>query len=204
MAAVRAIIFDLGRVLVDVRFNRESLGFFGVSPDDKDMEKILTAAFNNPLFRDYNMGKISTEDFYRAFTREHHLQMDFETFKQKWCSVFAPVEGMEALFRQVKARYPVGLLSDTDPLHWEYCLEHFPFLHLIEKPTLSFEIGALKPTPVCYLKAAENVGYSPEECLFIDDRPVNVEGAERVGMKGLVFQNAVLLKESFKEFGILI
>lgn len=204
MAAVQAIIFDLGRVLIDVKFNRESLEFFGVNPEDKDMEKILTAAFNNPLFRDYNMGKISTADFYRAFIKEHHLQMDFEIFKQKWCSVFAPIEGMEALFRQLRVRYPVGLLSDTDPLHWEYCLYHFPFLQLIEKPTLSYEIGALKPMPVCYLKAAEKVGYAPEQCLFIDDRPMNVQGAKKMGMVGIVFQNAGKLKEALRKYDILI
>ncbi len=204
MKQIRAVIFDLGRVLVDVRFNRESLAFFGVKADDGDMEKILTAAFSNPLFRDYNMGRISTEAFYRAYCREHHLQMDFETFKEKWCSVFAPIEGMEALFRQVESRYPVGLLSDTDPLHWHYCVQHFPFLQSIERPTLSYEIGALKPAPVCYVKAAENVGHPPQQCLFIDDRVVNVQGAEAVGMAGIVFHDARQLKEELARYGIEI
>ncbi|RLD16653.1 hypothetical protein DRI50_01300 [candidate division KSB1 bacterium] len=201
---VQAIIFDLGRVLVDVKFNRESLEFFGVRPEDRNMEQILTAAFNNPLFRAYNMGKISTDDFYRAFIEEHQLQMDFETFKTKWCSVFAPVDGMESLFWQVKKRYPVGLLSDTDPLHWNYCLEHFPFLQSIEKPTLSFEIGALKPEAVCYIKAAQNVGLPPERCLFIDDRPVNVQGAKAVGMQAIVFEGAGPLKEKLRQMGISV
>ncbi len=202
MQTIRAVIFDLGRVLVDVRFNRESLTFFGVKDDDGDMEKILTAAFSNPLFRDYNMGRISTEAFYQAYCQQHRLQLDFETFKEKWCSVFAPIEGMENLFVRIKTHYSVGLLSDTDPLHWQYCRQHFPFLQSIKHPTLSYEIGALKPAPVCYLKAAENTGFAPDQCLFIDDRPINVQGAQRVGMAGIVFENALQLENALRRYGL--
>lgn len=200
---INAVIFDLGRVLVDIKFTAESLSFFGVNPKDTNMEKILDAAFKNELFRQFNTGKLTPKEFYYAFTKQHHFTMDFETFKQKWCSIFTPVEGMEELFLQVQKNYQVGLLSDTDPLHWNYCLEHFPFLRSIPRPTLSFEIGVLKPNPLCYQKAAQNVGFPPEECLFIDDRPVNIEGAQKAGMQGIIFKDAKQLRAELKKFKVL-
>ncbi|HHE56093.1 MAG TPA: HAD family phosphatase [Caldithrix abyssi] len=205
MNAIKAIIFDLGRVLVDVKFDRQTARFFGVSTNNtEDAATILDRAFQNELFRKLNKGEITSREFYEAFKNDFNLNLDFETFVQYWCDVFAPIPGMEELFWQVKRKYPVGLLSDTDELHWNYCREQFPFLKAIEKPTLSFEIGALKPDAKCYLKAAENVGFEVAECLFIDDRQVNVEGAQKVGMRAILFQGPEKLKEDFKKFGVMV
>lgn len=200
---IKAVIFDLGRVLIDVKFNAERLKFFDINPNDENMETILEAAFKNPLFRQFNTGKLLPNEFYREFTSQHGLNMDFKTFKQKWCSIFEPVEGMEELFLSVQMNYPVGLLSDTDPLHWNYCLKHFPFLRSISRPTLSFEIGALKPAALCYQKAAENVGFAPNDCLFIDDRPINIEGAKKMRMQGILFENTLQLKTKLRELKII-
>ncbi len=204
MNTIKAVIFDLGRVIIDVKFNPQTLKFFGIDSDTRDAEKILGKAFQNELFRKFNAGRISAKEFYRAFNKQFDLNLDYEAFAQKWCDIFEPVEGMEELFLKVKQKLPVGILSDTDVLHWNYCLKNFPFLRLIEKPTLSFEIGALKPDAICFRKAAQNVGYLPEQCLFIDDRPVNVEGARRTGMQAIVFENAARLKEELKSFGIIV
>lgn len=205
MKEIKAIIFDLGRVLVDVRFDRQTAKFFGVNTDKpEDAASILDKAFQNELFRKLNKGEISSFQFYQAFIKDFNLKIDYDTFVKFWCDVFAPIPGMEDLFWQVKRKYPVGLLSDTDELHWNYCREQFPFLKSIEKPTLSFEIGALKPEAKCYLKAAENVGFEVDECLFIDDREVNVQGAQKVGMQAILFNGPEKLKEDFKKFGIKI
>ena len=203
MSKIKAVIFDLGRVLVDVKFNQQTAKFFGVSTNDPtDAEKILAQAFENELFRKLNKGQINAFQFYKSFIKQYQLNLDYNTFVKYWCDVFAPIEGMETLFWQVKKFYPVGLLSDTDELHWHYCKTQYPFLQSIEKPTLSFEIGALKPDPICYLKAAQNVGVAPENCLFIDDRAINVLGAQKVGMQAIQFLGVDKLKEEFRKLGL--
>lgn len=205
MNAIKAIIFDLGRVLVDVKFDRQTARFFGVSTNNtEDAATILDRAFQNELFRKLNKGEITSREFYEAFKNDFNLNLDFETFVQYWCDVFAPIPGMEDIFWKVKARYPVGLLSDTDELHWNYCREQYPFLKSIKKPTLSFEIGALKPEAKCYIKAAENVGFSPQQCLFIDDREINVKGAQKIGMPAILFTGPEQLIKDFKKLGIEI
>ncbi len=198
---IKAVIFDLGRVLIDVRFKPGALRFLGVEQSE-NLDQIYDRAFQNKWVRKFNTGQISAKEFYEGFCEEFNLKMDYQTFVQQWCDVFAPLDDMETLFLKVQEKYSVGLLSDTDALHWQFCLENFPFLKSIPKPTLSFEIGALKPDPVCYFKAAQNVGFPVEECLFIDDRPVNVKGAQQIGMPAIRFENKEQLERELKKLGI--
>ena len=55
---------------------------------------------------------------------------------------------------------------------------------------ISGEVAMRKPQPEIYLLAAERTGAKPEECVFVDDFSVNVEGAEAVGMTGIVHKDA--------------
>ncbi len=198
---IQAIIFDLGRVLIDVQFKPGSLRFLGVEHSD-NIDQIYDRAFQNEWVRKFNTGKISPKEFYRGFCEQFNLKLDYKAFVQQWCDVFAPLDDMEALFLRLRKKYPVGLLSDTDALHWQFCLENFSFLKSIPNPTLSFEIGALKPDPICYFKAAQNVGFSAQECLFIDDRPLNVKGAQQVGMPAIRFESKEQLERDLKKLGI--
>jgi len=201
---IKAIIFDLGRVLIDVHFNR---GLFPLlAPEDDSSNDTLSARiealFRNPLFRLFNSGQLTPHEFYFEMIRQYRLNLSFQDFKQKWCDIFTEIDGMDLLLNELKDRFALGLLSDTDPLHWNYCIQRFSFLKLIPRPTLSFRTGKLKPHPLAYEIAARDVGFSVEECLFIDDRVVNVEGAKKIGMPSLLFNNPQQLKEEFAKIGL--
>ena len=60
---------------------------------------------------------------------------------------------------------------------------------------VSCKTGVRKPDPEAYLGAARLLGVAPSECLFIDDRAVNCEAAEAVGMPSIVFSDAALLRK---------
>ena len=76
-------------------------------------------------------------------------------------------------------------------------------INQIKNPTLSYEIGVMKPNPAIYLAATENVGTPPEHCLFVDDLQDNVDGAQAVGMQGIRFENATRLSRYFKDLCLL-
>lgn len=197
-----AVIFDLGRVLVDVDFTR---GLFPYLDGRKgqDDQTILREVFKNPIFRKYSTGKIDTQTLYQKIITTFNLNMPFDRFSELWCDVFTPMEGMEDIVERVSKRFKLGLLSDTDPLHWEFVLKEYPFLKRFSDPTLSFEIGVLKPAPLCYKKASEHVQIPIEECLFIDDRDINIIGAREAGMEAIQFINKEQLERELKERGIL-
>jgi HAD superfamily hydrolase (TIGR01509 family) len=155
------------------------------------------------VYQGFATGQLTPGEFYQESCRILDLTLSPEEFSRGWCDIFFPMEGMEQLFREVKARHPVGLLSDTDPLHWDYLLANFPWLKLVERPTLSFRIGHTKPAPECYQEAVRSLGFEPAACLFVDDLEKNVAGARRVGMEAVRFSGVENLRRELAARGVL-
>ena len=116
MHNINTIIFDLGRVLVDIRTDGEKFGALmrevGISAED---------SFGNFWYqrevRQHMAGVIDSREFHRQAVERFHLALGYDEFVEGWCDLFHPVPEMEALFREIAGRYRVGILSDTDPLH---------------------------------------------------------------------------------------
>ena len=202
MGNISAVIFDLGRVLVDWDITesiwdliREEVGPTGDhGPRRQAFER---------LYAELATGRLTPQGFYRKLKEQVNVQVGYDQFVKSWCEIFFPMQGMEALFAEVEKSVAVGLLSDTDPIHWDYLLPLYPFLKRIKNPTLSYEIGWMKPAPESYLAAARDVGFSPEACFFTDDKQENVEGAIKVGMEALQFGGAEALRTQLVERGVL-
>ena len=199
---VEAVIFDLGRVIVDVDVHRLA-GFVFSDMSQADVDRLIIAVMSDELMLGFNTGRVAPREFYKGLTERFGLAIGFEEFKDLWCGVFSPIAGMEEIIRQLNGTYRLGLLSDTDPLHWAYLHSTYTVLSLFARPTLSFEVGMVKPDQAIFLAAAKNVDTPAEQCLYIDDLPVNVAGAEAVGMQGIVFDTAVSLAEELTERGML-
>ncbi len=198
---IQAIIFDLGRVLVDVDLTR-GIFKYTISGKPPSEKQVLDSLMKDSFYQDYACGRFPAEKFQKEFCRRLNLDMDFETFKKEWNNVFKPIPGMDELVRRIHKTYPTGLLSDIGPLHWEHLSETLPLLKLFSNPVLSFRIGILKPNKKTYLLAADSVGIAPEYCLFIDDREINVQGAEKAGMKTLLFESPAKLRKELQKMGI--
>ena len=78
-----------------------------------------------------------------------------------------------------------------------------PWIKDANNPVLSYRIGYLKPEPKIYLAAAESVETTPQQCLFIDDREINVDGAQSLGMQSIQFTGIEKLRQDLAALGIL-
>lgn len=199
---IRAVIFDLGRVLVNVDLQGGMYRYYFNSRQLGDQE-ILDRIFNNEIFIAFNTGRLKPHDFHQLLITNYQLNLPYDQFVQEWCAMLAPMEGMAGLVTELSARYTLGILSDTDPLHWPYCQKQFPFLKLFTRPTLSYQTGFLKPDPRCYELAARNTATTAEFCLFIDDRENNVSGARKAGMTALRFSGLESLRRELTDMHIL-
>lgn len=198
MPEIRGIIFDLGRVLVGIDSSRGLLGYLGIN-DPQELKRLTS----DPIFHDYNAGIISAQEFHREVCRCFSLEMDFAEFCHVWCDFFYPHEDMFTLISGLKEQYALGLLSDTDPLHWGHICKSYPVIPQVFKtPSLSYEIGALKPDPRNFADAVGKLDLKPEECVFIDDLPGNIEGARRAGLEGIVFTGAADLRRELAVLGV--
>ena len=98
-----------------------------------------------------------------------------------------PAPGAERLLRRLKARgLKAGVLSNTLPSLRE-SLAHHGLARYVDGFFASCALGVAKPDPRAFLLALEGLGLAPEETLYLDDDPENVEAARRLGLRAEVY-----------------
>ena len=120
-----------------------------------------------------------------------------------WKPPLDPVNGMADLVRELKAlEYGIYLLSNaTSPLH-EY-FHRIPGSECFDGKLVSADVKLLKPQHEIYEALFDTFSLRPEECFFIDDSPLNLDGAYAVGLPGTVFfNNMSRLRAELREAGI--
>jgi putative hydrolase of the HAD superfamily len=194
---ITAVIFDLGRVLVNVDTQR-LWTFFFEQVEPKDTQRALAQIMADPMMVQYSIGQLDSKAFHRQLCDNYGLTLSFAQFASRWCDIFSPIPGMDEIVKSLGGKVRLGLLSDTDPLHWNYIKANYPLMNCFAKPTLSFEIGAMKPSRESYLAAAKNTNTEVSRCLFIDDLQNNVDGAVAAGMRAIRFENVEQLRGHFQ------
>ena len=198
---IRAIIFDLGRVIVPFDFTR---GY-------KKLEALCgipTAEIPGRLAATKLVQQLETGDIdSRAFVREIssclNLTTTYENFCEIWSSVFLPETLISDDFLQALAReYPLILLSNTNEIHFEMIRASYPLLRHFRSYVLSYRVGAMKPSPVIYRKAVEAAGCKPCECFFTDDIQAYVDGAKDEGIDAVQFQSADQIEAELRKRGV--
>ena len=181
---IKAIIFDVGRVLVN--WDNE-LFWSGLNAFSKYLpEETRDRVRNSGVIMAYHHGKVSTREFYEKVIDEIDADgLDFETFCDLWNSIMTePNEPIKKILDAIKSEIKLLILSDTTELHWELISK----LALMRKfvadkksIVLSFEVGVSKPAEKIYQEAVKKAGCLFEECVFIDDVEENVEQFEVLG-----------------------
>jgi FMN hydrolase / 5-amino-6-(5-phospho-D-ribitylamino)uracil phosphatase len=116
---------------------------------------------------------------------------------------FLFVEGMEPLLRELKSRSArIWALSNypswVETLRRELSLDRF-----FEGYVVSYQIGARKPDPKMFLALCQQTRVAANDCVLVDDRVENVDGARRFGMTALLFSGSFRLREDLTALGIL-
>ena len=175
----------------------EKLGVEGTSSADRIVR--------SEIYRAYATGRISTRRFYDRVCEAAGLEIGYDEFNRIRGEIFSPVDGMEELVGEIASAGAVGLglLSDTDEVHWRHLRRDYAVFRHFGKPALSFEIGRMKPDAECYRIAAESVGTEPHECLFVDDLERNVSGARAAGMEAVLFTGAADFREELAGRGLV-
>ncbi len=134
-AAIAAIAFDLGNVLVKVdhlRFCRRLAQLAGMSP-----EEVYAAVFQTGLEPGYDTGRLSSREFHRRLQAHFRLDLPYSRFRELWTEIFAPLDDMEEVAARLARRYPLYLLvqhqcaalPSISRTHFAALLKPFPGLH---------------------------------------------------------------------------
>jgi FMN phosphatase YigB (HAD superfamily) len=195
--SIEAIFFDLGGVVVDFNHYQiaEKLLLKADKQDGLEPREIFMWLFHpdNGLCCAFDTGKISPEDLYSSICKKFGLSLSFKSFARTWSEIFTGNREIIQVINALAGHFRLFLISNTDPLHFQYILKTFPVIRLFEAWTLSYEVGLRKPDEKIYRAALLRSGVVPSRSVFIDDNRENVEAAEKVGMKGVHYKTANLL-----------
>jgi FMN phosphatase YigB (HAD superfamily) len=198
---VRAVIFDIGRVLIRIDVGRAMKGMAaGLS---LSAEELWSAIEKDPRWKDWQEGRISARDWHLHMQRRFGGSATFEEFTAKWNLVLdpEPIHG-KALFEKLSKKYRLALLSNTDPIHVAYMESRYDFFPYFPARVYSCAVGASKPSPIIFQEALRACRIRAEEAVYVDDIEGYVDAARRLGMVGVHFRSAEQLRSDLQAIGV--
>ena len=200
---IRNVVFDMGNGLIHWKPNLfvEDLGV-----PEGDRALLLREVFGSVEWIQMDRGTLSMEDGLDVICRrlpERLRGPARELTLNWWRRWLLPVEGMADLVRELKGLgYGIYLLSNAKldlPLYFD----RIPGSECFDGKIVSADWKLLKPQPEIYETLLREYGLRAEECFFIDDLNINIEGAWLVGMDGAIFDGDLpRLRRALNDAGV--
>jgi len=194
---IRAVFFDLGGVILRTEYQapRQQLAErLGMEYDDLDR-----IVFNSESGMQAATGAITSRQHWEAVMKRLKRPLEeLELIRDEFFAGDIIDRDIVNFLRSLRGTHQTGLISNNwsdlrDYLAREKIIDAFD--HII----ISAEVGVAKPEPEIFRIALEQAGVKPEEAVFVDDFHVNIEGCEKVGMKGIHFKDPQMSMQQLKE-----
>lgn len=182
-------IFDIGNVLVayqPVLFLHELL-------NDKHLEKkIMELIFNSPEWIELDKGNIVHDEATEIFCNKEPQYKDtiIKVMDKIPEMLTAMDETIELLYKIKEQGHSLYYLSNYHTVLSAYIKNKYSFFKLFDGGVFSCDVHIVKPNPQIYKHLLNKYNLNPAECVFFDDTKVNVTGACKAGIKGVLFTSA--------------
>lgn len=202
---IKNIIFDMGQVLL--YFSPELyIKRLGVSAEDGEI--LLREVFRRVEWVQLDHGTITEAEAVESICKRvpPRLRKAVEELVFRWWArPLNPVPGMKELVAEIKGLgCGIYLLSNANIQQCKYH-DRIPGTEYFDGRIVSAECKLIKPQKEIYRLLLDTYGLQAEECLFIDDSPLNVEGAYCVGIRGIVFDDDIpRLRRELREAGVMV
>ena len=199
---IRNIIFDLGGVILDIDIPKTKRAFeaLGVS----NIDEFFGIGKAASIFKEQEVGSISDDDFIAQLGEMGGRSLQREDVIAAWNAMLIrfPEERI-ALLKKLRQRYKLFLFSNTNAIHLKAFHKMFreqfgsSLDDLFDKVYYSHVMGVRKPDEKSFRFILEDSRLNASETLFVDDAGINIEGAERVGLKTLYLEKGKDIIEEF-------
>jgi 2-haloacid dehalogenase len=196
-----AVVFDLGGVLID--WDPRYL-YRSILPDDAAVDEFLREVG----FGEWNLALDAGGDWDEAVERlaERHpgRRALIEAFRDRWEETLGEADAeVVAIARELRAAgVRTFALSNWSARTFAVARDRFPFLADFEGIVISGDVGTVKPDVAIYRALLERFHLEARQTVFIDDRRVNIEAAERLGIGGIEFSNVRDLRRKLIAAGL--
>jgi len=189
---VKLICFDLGGVVVRLK-SGVAAELVAICPAHR--QATLSAALRDDfthqqtsfsLNEEYQRGLLTTENYLTNMLQNFEGAISEAQLREKVLSIIAgEFEESVSLLPKLAKNYRLACYSNTHDLHWQHMLERFSWMSHFELPLASHLTGIAKPHLDSFAALCNASKLGAEECLFVDDRMVNIEGAVKYGMRAV-------------------
>ncbi len=181
--AADALLFDLGRVVLDIDFSKVVAcwaGHAGCEPAH------LAGRFSwrDEFYRQHEKGEISDAEFFAALRALLGVELSDAQFLEGWNEIFAgEMPGIAPLLQRAAQRLPLYAFSNTNAAHVEHFSETYAgVLGHFREIFLSSAIGLRKPDAAAYDHVVKAIGVPASRIVFFDDLAENIDGARACGL----------------------
>ncbi len=198
---ITTIIFDLAEVLLK---GTKGIGYLLGPMLNLPPEQVFPL-LKGPELESLFHGQLSEEEYWQKILHKNQWKLSIEQLKEVVRKNFQEINGTRAILEKLKQKgYKLGLLSVHAKEWVDHCDHKYDYHKLFHSICYSFEIGISKSDKKSYLHILQRLQATPTECLFIDDKEVNLAAARELGLQTLLFRNADQLKKDLPTFSIRI
>lgn len=200
---IKNVIFDIGNVLLKftpVEFLKSKFH------DEEIVNSLYKNIFLSKEWIELDRGTITDEEAIDIFcSRDPKHEKEIKQVMETWCEMHIPVEGTSQFIKRLKEKgYKVYLLSNYHLKAFEIISNKYDFIRNVDGEIISYRVKLIKPDFAIYEALKDKYNIKPEESVFIDDMPQNIEAARELGFHGVLFKSSASMEEQLREIGIAI
>lgn len=199
----KAIIFDLGKVIFDMSFDR-TYQYWATASGTK-FEDIKHRFKFDDVYNKFETAELSPAEFRSKMSEKLNISLSDAEFDVGWCNLYLrKYDGIDTLLSELKQSHKIVAFSNTNEIHarvWK--VKYKETLGLFEKVYSSHEMKARKPSKESYQMILDDLKLKPEETLFLDDNILNCEGAKMLGMHTVLVTGQEQMRTELRNLGLI-
>ncbi len=190
MSRPEAVVFDLGKVLVDFDYSIAARRIAArCTTPPRDVQHFID---HSPLLFRYETGLMTREEFFDEIRKATGFLGDIEEFGRFFADIFSPMEEMIGLHARLRERgVPTFIFSNTNDLAISHIRRNFPFFSKFDAYVLSYEHRAMKPDTKLYEVVERVTGRKEQQILYLDDRIENAQAGVARGWHVIQHRDAL-------------
>ena len=150
----------------------------------------------------FEEGKVTLDQYLDRTVFYQPRKFSKDDFKSYMFSLSKPKADVLDFARTLSGKYLMATINNESREMNEYRIKQFGLAQILDLFVSSCYVGMRKPDEKIYRLALDLIQKTPDECCFIDDRTVNIEGAAKVGMRTVLMRDTAQLKKDLQGLGV--
>jgi putative hydrolase of the HAD superfamily len=197
--AIRALFWDVGGVLLSNAWDHEERD---LAVTQFLLDKTEFEARHREVIAGFEDGRISLDDYLERCVFYQPRTFMRADFKRYMFSLSKPKTGVLEIAKGLSGKYFMATINNESLELNQYRIQTFGLVDYCELFVSSCFVAMRKPDERIYRLALDLSQHTPEECCFIDDRPANIAGAAKVGMRTVLMKDPVQLRRDLQALGV--